>query len=71
MSMLSSVFAYIVILNFHGVKDNLVFPDAPVYVAGILGFVIGSLFMTIYGIGIGAILHIFCMDQEMESHFGK
>jgi hypothetical protein len=27
--------------------------------------------MSTYGISITAILHIFCMDEEMEAHFGK
>ena len=38
------------------VNNNLVFPTLPVIVAGLIGYSIGSMFMSLYGISIQAIL---------------
>ena len=37
----------------------------------VLGYVVGSLFMAVYGIACDAILVVFIMDEEMEKQNGK
>ena len=43
----------------------------PTVICVILGFVIGSFFMSVYGISADTILVIFCIDEEIhKNHLG-
>lgn len=37
---------------------------------GIIGFIIGSIFMSVYGAVADAILILFCMDEEIQKKKG-
>jgi hypothetical protein len=62
---------YTLVTHVSAIHNNVVYPWAPVIVACIIGYTVSSMFMSLYGISITAILQVFCMDEEIESHFGK
>lgn len=59
-------FCYMVLTKTEHYSTLVSSPEAPVFLCCVIGFVIGSNFMSVYGIACDAILFVFCMDEEME-----
>ncbi|CAK85024.1 unnamed protein product (macronuclear) [Paramecium tetraurelia] len=70
-ALLTGLFCYIVITRTEKFKYNVTYPEAPSLLCGAIGLVVGSLFMSIYGVACDAILIVFVMDEEMEKQNGK
>jgi len=66
MTLLISVVTYFVITEvpyFHGTVQ---YPLLPVGLAGLIGYVIGSVFMMVYGVAADTIVHCYCIDEELN-----
>ena len=69
--LLTGLFCYLVIKHYPDFEDTVMYPQAPAILCGIVGFGIGSIFMSVYGVACDSILLVFIMDEEMEKHNGK
>jgi len=63
----TSFIAYLILTNSSYYQQNLHSPLTPTIVIAFLSFVIGSNFMSVYGIASDTILHCYCMDEEMNN----
>lgn len=69
--LLTALFCYFIITRTEKFKTSVTYPEGPSLLCGVIGFVVGSLFMSVYGVACDAILIVFVMDEEMEKHNGK
>ncbi|CAD8140524.1 unnamed protein product [Paramecium pentaurelia] len=70
-ALLTGLFCYFIITRTEKFKYNVTYPEGPSLLYGVIGLVVGSLFMSIYGVACDAILIVFVMDEEMEKQNGK
>lgn len=58
----SAFYTYLIIVNSQSL--NVSDPTLPTILCGALGFVIGSVFISIYGISIDSILYCLCIKDD-------
>lgn len=68
---LTGIIGYLIITNTPSIANNLDSPVAPTIVMTIIGYAVGSIFMSVYGAVSDAILIVFTMDEEIEKAAGK
>jgi len=66
-SLTVTLIGYTIITNNTWYQQNLHSPVVPTVCFAIISYVIGSNFMSVYGIASDAILHCYCMDEEMNA----
>lgn len=64
---LTTFSGYYIIENYEPWKSNVTNPMFPTIMFGLVGFLIGYIFMSVYGVVSDAILMIFTMDEEIEA----
>jgi hypothetical protein len=57
---------YIILIKTPTYKNSVMHPEAPTILCRLIAFTIGSTFMSVYGMACDTILHVFCMDEEIE-----
>jgi len=66
----STAVGYIIITRVDPYKTELYSAVAPVFVMGIATFIIGDLFMSIYGMACDTILQCFLVDENLNKGKG-
>ena len=61
-----SVVTYFVITKVPYFQGSVQYPLLPVAFAGVIGYVIGAVFMMVYGVAADAIVHCYCIDEELN-----
>ena len=63
---------YVMITNVNSIKDEIYSPFIPIVVAGIIGYVMASIFLSIFGFAIDTILQCFLVDETLagEGNYG-
>ena len=51
-------------------KEVVQYPWVPTIISGVIGFIVGAVFMGIYGIACDSILVVFCIEEELEKNHG-
>jgi len=65
-SLLTGFICYEIILNDENLKNTIVEPIIPSIFCALIGFVVGSNFMSVYGQSSDTILFVFCIDEEIK-----
>lgn len=68
---ITALIGYSIITQYPVYSQNLTSPVVPTVLMAIIGFIIGSIFMSVYGTVSDAILIVFTMDEEIEKSSGK
>lgn len=69
---LTAIIGYEIITNNDTYSSKINSPVGPTIVFAFVGFIVGSLFMTVYGAVADAILIVFVLDEEIhKNHLGK
>jgi len=69
--LLTALLGYLIITNSDRYSKDLISPWSSTIVFGIIGFTIGSIFMSVYGTVADAVLIIFSMEEEIEKYHGS
>jgi hypothetical protein len=75
---LSGVFCYLVVTEYEKFKKDLFEPFIPTLVSSashhqlavVIGYSVGSIFMTVYGMAANTILHCYLLDIDLHKEFG-
>eukprot|EP00331_Platyophrya_macrostoma_P009145 CAMPEP_0176426544 /NCGR_PEP_ID=MMETSP0127-20121128/12006_1 /TAXON_ID=938130 /ORGANISM="Platyophrya macrostoma, Strain WH" /LENGTH=229 /DNA_ID=CAMNT_0017807833 /DNA_START=437 /DNA_END=1126 /DNA_ORIENTATION=+ len=66
-TLVAMILSYVAVLKIHAFSANLFSGVLPIIIVGCIGYLISSTFMVIYGIAADAIIHCFCMDEEIHT----
>lgn len=66
-SFLTALAGYVVITRVDRYKDKLNSPILPAFVFLCVGYIIGSIFISIYGNASDALMHCFFVDSEINT----
>lgn len=70
-TMLTAIICYLIITNTPEYRDHISSPWPSTIIFAIIGFIVGSVFMSIYGTVADACIVIFLMDQEITKYHGN
>jgi len=62
----TAVLCYVMLTQWPAPRDAVSSPYFPCIVAGIIGYVVGSVFMTVYSFATDTILQCFFLDEELS-----
>lgn len=71
MAAVTGLIGYILITRIDYYDDRLNSPILPTTVMVFIGFMLGTIFMNVYGMTGDTLLHCFCVDEEMNSGIAK
>lgn len=63
---LSMFIGYLIIMYSEDTKDEVHSPIAPCIVIGIISYIIGSVFLSVYSFSSTAILHCFLLNEDLK-----
>ena len=67
----SAVIGYFVITKVDMFSEDLNSPVLPVVAMALIGFIIGSVTMSVYGMSSDALMHCFLLDEELNKGQAK
>lgn len=68
---ITGLICYIVLIKDSYYKENLFSPILPTVFCTLIGYFIGTFFMSVYGMGVDTILQCTCLDEELMKKTGK
>jgi len=65
-TLVTSVITYFVITQVPYFQGEVQYPLLPVGFAGSIGYMIGKVFMLVYGVAADTVIHCYCIDEELN-----
>eukprot|EP00828_Plagiopyla_frontata_P032760 TRINITY_DN4262_c0_g2_i4.p1 TRINITY_DN4262_c0_g2~~TRINITY_DN4262_c0_g2_i4.p1 ORF type:complete len:280 (+),score=21.48 TRINITY_DN4262_c0_g2_i4:77-916(+) len=67
----TTLIGYLIITKVDSIQESVYSPMIPTILIFILSYIIGCLYMSIYGMAVDSILHCFILDEQLGKHGGK